>query len=82
MGACFALFGVMWVLPVSARDTLLSWHGSFVGKKHRKAWMAAPLLFWTVWKERTRIAFVNKDISIQMMKFSLVCNLWSWSSLV
>nr|CAN77022.1 hypothetical protein VITISV_015333 [Vitis vinifera] len=64
----------MWVLPVSARDTLLGWHGSFVGKKHRKAWMAAPLLFWTVWKERTRIAFVNKDISIQMMKFSLTEN--------
>ena len=45
----FALFGVMWVLPFSIRDILLGWHGSFVGKKCRKVWMAAPLcLFWSV----------------------------------
>ena len=76
----FALFGVMWVLPLSARDTLLGWHGSFVGKKRRNAWMAAPLcLFWSVWKKRNRIAFDNEVISIQMMKYSFVCNLWSWS---
>ena len=59
----FALFGVKWVLPLSAGDTLLGWHGSFVSKKRRKAWMATPLcLFWTVWKKRNRIAFVNEDI--------------------
>ena len=76
----FALFGVMWVLLLSARDTLLGWHGSFVGKKCRKAWMTAPLcLFWSVWKERNKITFTNEDISIQMMKYSFVCNLWSWS---
>ena len=28
----FALFGVMWVLPLSANDTLLGWHKPFVGK--------------------------------------------------
>ena len=39
----FAMFGVKWVLPLSARDTLLGWHDSFVGKKRRKTWMAAPL---------------------------------------
>ena len=51
-----------------------------MGKKRRKAWLAAPLcLFWTIWKERNRIAFVNEDFSIQMMKNSFVCDLWSWS---
>ena len=51
-----------------------------MGKKRRKAWMAAPLcLFWMVWKERNKIAFVNEDISIQRMKNSFVCNLWSCS---
>ena len=76
----FALFGVMWILPLLARDTFLGWHGSFVRKKRRKAWMATPLcLFWSIWKERNRIAFENEDLSIQRMKYSFVCNRWSWS---
>ncbi|KAL6314646.1 hypothetical protein AAG906_026990 [Vitis piasezkii] len=67
----FVLFGVTWVLPYSARDTLLGWHGSFVGKKHRKAWRATPLcLFWSVWKERNRIAFENEDLLVQRLKYS------------
>ena len=33
----FALFGVTWVLPCSAREALLAWYGSFVGKKRKKA---------------------------------------------
>ena len=54
----FALFGVMWVLLYSVRDTLLGWHVTFMGKKCRKVWMTAPLcLFLAVWKERNRIAF-------------------------
>ena len=45
----FALFGVMWVLHLSIRDTLLGWHDSFMGKKCRKVWRVAPLcLFWSV----------------------------------
>ena len=67
----FVLFGVTWVLPYSARDTLLGWHGSFVGKKHRKAWRATPLcLFWSVWKERNMIAFENEDLLVQRLKYS------------
>ena len=67
----FVLFGVMWVLPYSARDTLLGWHGSFVGKRHRKAWRATPLcLFWLVWKERNRIAFENENLLVQRLKYS------------
>ena len=39
----FALFGIQWVLSCSIREVLLSWHGSFVGKKGKKAWKATPL---------------------------------------
>ena len=39
----FSLFGVSWVLPFSAGETLLGWHGSFVGKKRKKVWRVAPL---------------------------------------
>ena len=71
----FALFGVMWVLPYSVRDTFLGWHSTFMGKKCSKVWMAAPLcLFWAVWKERNRIAFENEELSIHRMKNSFVCN--------
>ena len=49
----FTLFSVLWVLPSSVKEVLLVWHGSFVGKKRRKVWRAAPLcLFWMVWKEK------------------------------
>ena len=35
------LFRVPWVLSSSTiRDTLLGWHGSFVGKKGKKVWQA------------------------------------------
>ena len=74
----FALFGVMWALTYLVRDILLGWYGSFMGKKHRKVWMAAPLcLFWAVWKERNRIAFENEELSIHRMKKIFVCNFWS-----
>ena len=39
----FALFEMSWVLPFSIRETLLGWHGSFVGKKRKKVWRATPL---------------------------------------
>ena len=52
-----------------------------MGKKGKKAWMAAPLsVFWTIWHEWNYIAFENKDLSVQRMKTSFICNLWSWSN--
>ena len=76
----FSLFGVNWVLPLTVRDTLLGWSVSFGDKKRGKPWRAAPLcLFWTIWKERNRIVFDNKALSIQRLKISFVCNLFSWS---
>ena len=76
----FALFRVFWVLPSSARDTLIEWRGFMLGKKHRKVWKAAPLcLFWAVWMERNRIAFDNEDFSVHRLKNSFVCNLWVWT---
>ena len=79
----YSLFGVNWVLPLTVRDTLIGWSASFVDKKRGKAWRAAPLcLFWTVWKERNVIVFDYEVLSIQRMKNSFVCNLFSWASFV
>ena len=71
---------VNWVLQLTVKDTLLGWSDSFVDKKRGKIWRAAPLcLFWTMWKERNRIAFDNEALSIQRLKTSFACNLFSWT---
>ena len=33
----FSFFGVVWILSCSVKETLLGWHGAFVGKTHKKA---------------------------------------------
>ena len=75
-----AIFGVSWVFPLSVKETLLSWQGSFVDKRRKKAWMAAPLcILWTVWRERNKIVFDNVNMSINRMKTYFLSNLWSWA---
>ena len=77
-----AIFGVSWVFPLFVKETLLSWQGSFVGKRRKKAWMAAPLcIFWTLWQERNRLVFEGVDISINRIKSTFLSNLWSWVNL-
>ena len=62
------------------KETLLGWHGLFVGKTHKKAWQTTPLcIFWTVWKKRNLIVFDNEELLIQRLKNSFVYNPWSWS---
>ena len=75
----FSLFGVYWTLSCTVKATLLGWNGGFVGKRRKRAWQMASLcIFWSVWKERNRLAFGNEELSLQRLKNSFVCNLWSW----
>ena len=54
----FVLFGIQWVFPSTVKEVLISWRDPFVGKKKKKIWKSIPLcIFWTVWKERNRLAF-------------------------
>ena len=65
------------MMPSLIKETLLVWYDLGVAKKHRKAWYADPLcLFWTVWKTRNRIAFEDKELSIQRLESSFVGSLW------
>ena len=74
-----AIFRVSWVFSLSVKETLLSWNCSFVGKRRKKAWMAAPLcIFWTIWRERNRLVFEDENISVNRMKYTY---LWSWVNL-
>ena len=51
-----------------------------MGKKRKKIWNFIPLcIFWTVWKERNRLAFRGGVLNIQKLKNSFVCNLWNWA---
>ena len=44
--------------------------------------MIAPLcIFWTLWWERNRLVFEGVNISINRMKSTFLCNLWSWVNL-
>ena len=73
-----SFFGVSWVFPLSVKETLLGWRGSFVGKKRKVAWQLGPLcLFWVIWKARNSIAFEDCGLSIQRLKVSFVYLLWS-----
>ena len=77
-----AIFGVYWVCPKSVSETLISWCGTCVGKRLKKAWMTAPLtLFWTIWCERNNIVFENREFSAQRMKALFLCNYWSGTNM-
>ena len=75
----FALFGVHWVLPNSIKETILGWNGTFVGKKRKKAWNAAPLcLFWTLWKKRNRRIFEDTELADQAILRSFLYMFSDW----
>ena len=40
--------------------------------------MVPLCIFWSVWKERNRLAFGNEELSLQRLKYYFVCNFWSW----
>ena len=78
----FSLFGVSWMLPSLVRETLYSWHGSFMGRKTKTVWHITTLcLFWIVWKKRNSRAFDNEEHFDQGIKLIFLCNLWAWSKL-
>ena len=75
----FTLFGVHWVMPNSIKETILGWNGSFVGKKRKKVWNAAPLyLFWTLWKKRNRRIFEDTELADQAILRSLLYMFSDW----
>ena len=65
----FGLVDVKWVFPETVKDVLVSWRGSFVGKKRKKSWKAIPLcIWWTGGKERNRLAFRGGGVEYSEVK--------------
>ena len=70
------------MVPFYIREPLLGWHDSSIGRKQKKVWGVAFLcLFWTIWKERNKRLFENKEFFDQRLKFLILCNLLSWTKL-
>ncbi|RVW79591.1 putative ribonuclease H protein [Vitis vinifera] len=66
----FGLVDVKWVFPETVKEVLASWRGSFVERKGKKIWDAIPLcIFWTVWKERNRLAFRGGEEAFSLIGF-------------
>ena len=40
--------------------------------------MTPLCIFLSVWKELNMLAFENEELSLQRLKYSFVCNIWSW----
>lgn len=72
----FAIIGVSLVFPRCVRETLLSWCDLFLGKRCKIS-LFFFFIFWTIWRERNKIAFDSIDISDHRMKSSLLYNFWS-----
>ena len=78
----FSLFRLSWVFPKSIKEAVLSWKGSFVGKKRSKVWKSVPVcIFWTFWKKRNCLAFKNGSLAVQRLKHSFVFNMWDWNNM-
>ena len=76
-----AIFGMGWVFPFLVCQALLSWQEARVGKNKKKGRRAAPLyLFWTVWRERNRVAFDNAVFLEYRLKSFFICNFWACSN--
>lgn len=64
------------------REILLTCHGFFCGQNTQKKFGWLPLLaFFFIWHERNRTAFNKKEFWGHRMKFSFLCNYWSWRNL-
>ncbi|RVW59254.1 LINE-1 reverse transcriptase-like [Vitis vinifera] len=74
-----ALFGANWVFPKKVKDMLVSWRALLWEKEEKDLDFHSAVYFWTVWKERNRLAFRGGSLAIQKLKNSFVCNLWSWA---
>ena len=59
-----SIVGTSWVFSDSVIQTLLSWQGALVSKKHKNIWLAASLcLFWIAWQDMNRVVFENRATS-------------------
>ena len=71
--------GISWVASDSITSHLLAWEGFFdrkVRKKKKAAWILPHVIFWNIWRERSRRAFEGVEIPIQCLKDNFIKSLY------
>ena len=77
----FGLFGVYWVMPMSAVGLLACWQGRFGHHHNGDIWMVVPhCLLWCIWKERNNRCFEDSKRSLPDIKLLFFRSLLDWFS--
>ena len=71
-------FSSHWINKIILRANFLEMKKS-ISLEEKAVEFYSFVIFWTVWKERNRIAFEDGVEAIQRLKYSFVYNLWSWN---
>ena len=82
MGATFSHFWGQLGVPSLYEEDSSFLERFFYGKALQEGLDGSPLcIFWTIWWERNRLVFEDVNISVNRMKSTFLCNLWSWVNL-
>ena len=77
----FSLFGVYWVMPLSAVGLFACWQGRFGHHRNGDLWRVVPhCLLWCIWKERNSRCFEDIERSILDIKLLFFRTLLDWFS--
>ena len=68
------------MLHSTVRGVLLSWGGTFVGRKRKKkAWRLAPLrMLWVIWRREIGERLRNGEIDYQFLNKTFFYLFWDW----
>uniref|UniRef100_A0A5B7ACY1 Reverse transcriptase zinc-binding domain-containing protein n=1 Tax=Davidia involucrata TaxID=16924 RepID=A0A5B7ACY1_DAVIN len=75
-----SLFGVPWVFPGGVKGMFFCWEGARIRKDVKPLWRMAPLrLVWSLWGERNRRSFEDKELPLHRLKYNFLCLLHFWA---
>ena len=77
----FGLFGVNWVMPLSAVGLFACWQGHFGRLRNGVIWKIVPsYLMWCIWKERNNRCFEDSERAMPNLKLLFFRTLLDWFS--
>lgn len=75
----FQLFGVVWVMPRTMSELLVSWRGQLEHRTVLKMWRLATLcLMWCLWRKRNTRNFEDRETVTLELKKMMFQSLYTW----